>query len=304
MPTKRQAQKQITQILEDIARDVAALPDRAIADLMPVIHAARRDAELAYDAWITKHGVDGAERFTAKRYRQLIRELTSTERAIKRRRRHPKWSSRLQKQMQAALQSNHHSILATSQANLLSEMSRIPMAIGANVPAQSSIATMSSLVSLGEHNLTKNYRLAAGRYAKHAWPELRRQLAIGVAKRESVDEMTRRLVRISRGRRQNPVGAVFTRLEYWAERVVRTETIAAYNEVHLHDVKALAAGDDGVRKRWDASLDSRLCVICRDLHGEVRKPDEPFSDGSMRSPAHPNCRCAVTTWHVDWPDDL
>lgn len=93
---------------------------------------------------------------------------------------------------------------------------------------------------------------------------------------------------------------------YWAERLVRTETQAAYNHVHQGHVTGIAADlkPHGVlvEKRWDASLDMRVCKDCRRMHGAVVATAGNFTVGKRAvryPPAHPNCRCCLVAFVRD-----
>lgn len=90
-----------------------------------------------------------------------------------------------------------------------------------------------------------------------------------------------------------------TGLADWrAERIARTEVIAA----HAHGAKAGYEASGTVRGlRW---LDGQAfaCPLCRQLHNQVRRLDEPFYVGRFGDglpPRHPNCRCAVSPVPLD-----
>ena len=133
--------------------------------------------------------------------------------------------------------------------------------------------------------------------------QIRRQLAIGVARNETIDRMTERLRKMGGPRSIDSASGLFSRFRYQAERLVRTEVMNAYNEVHHAGLELAKAQEPGIQKRWDATRDLRRCKICRGLHGKIAELDQLF-DGKYRSaPAHPNCRCVIVAWHVDWPHD-
>lgn len=80
--------------------------------------------------------------------------------------------------------------------------------------------------------------------------------------------------------------------------IARTELIRAGNagQQALWD-KAIQAGlllPERMRKTWVVTLDERLEAICEALGEEDPVPiDQPFSNGMMHPPAHPNCRCTM-----------
>jgi len=76
--------------------------------------------------------------------------------------------------------------------------------------------------------------------------------------------------------------------------IARTEILRANNEGRLATFRN--AQDRGLlpetaRKRWQtSSLD--VCPICVPLNGQLAPIKEPFDNGLMTPPAHPNCRCS------------
>jgi len=93
---------------------------------------------------------------------------------------------------------------------------------------------------------------------------------------------------------------LFRRYRYWAERIARTETTAAYaHQAHAAQWEARKHVPD-LQRRWDASVDGRNCMECRRLDGQVVDFGERFSNGSTDAPAHPNCRCRVGAWRRGW----
>ena len=74
------------------------------------------------------------------------------------------------------------------------------------------------------------------------------------------------------------------------ETIARTEAREATSTAR--EVEALARGAKW--KHWITTADERLCDICAGNEADgVIPADESFSDGSMKAPAHPNCRCSV-----------
>ena len=80
-------------------------------------------------------------------------------------------------------------------------------------------------------------------------------------------------------------------------RIAATEVSRSYN-------RELSLGHEGlgsknketvwaplVWKFWDATLDAKICAICRKHHGERVLVGMPFSDGDEPGDVHPNCRC-------------
>ena len=93
---------------------------------------------------------------------------------------------------------------------------------------------------------------------------------------------------------------LFARYRYWGERLARTETQAAYNaQLDLGMRQAQHTLPD-LERRWDASLDLRVCPLCGELHGTTAAIGGAFPGGYTDAPAHPNCRCRVGAWRAEW----
>jgi SPP1 gp7 family putative phage head morphogenesis protein len=131
----------------------------------------------------------------------------------------------------------------------------------------------------------------------------------------TLTELTNRLVRLGgprgvvalRGVAGEP-GAVteviaeglFKRYRYWAHRLVRTELQSTANTVLDEGIRDLHTRDPGIMRRWDASIDGRVCAVCRSLHNATAPVDAAFPGGYAAAPAHPNCRCRVGAWRRGW----
>lgn len=92
---------------------------------------------------------------------------------------------------------------------------------------------------------------------------------------------------------------------FWAERIIRTETMAAYNRAG-HEVMRQA--EDAVGKCVRilcAHFDDRTGWDSYQVHGQVRRMEEPFEDGEGRlymvPPNRPNDREIVILHAVEWP---
>lgn len=91
-----------------------------------------------------------------------------------------------------------------------------------------------------------------------------------------------------------------------AERIARTETIAAQNMGLLgtwQEASEEGQLPEGVQREWSAAPESdnpnRPCEICLELDGKQASLDEPFyseelGEDVMTPPAHPQCRCTMT----------
>lgn len=174
-----------------------------------------------------------------------------------------------------------------------------------------------STIAKGNRLLWPRFKNSAARYVGQVRDDIRRQLAIGLIRGETVDQMTNRLARLGgpkglvylKGRAGDPEGraeiiteGLFKRYRYWAERLVRTETVNAYNEVALIGMDELEKDDPGYFKRWDAAVDGRLCILCRYYDDLVVPLHQNFPLGFPKPPRHPNCRCACVIWRKEWDE--
>ena len=79
-----------------------------------------------------------------------------------------------------------------------------------------------------------------------------------------------------------------------AALIAQTEMATAYNAGWQMTIQQNV--EDGVlpsdtKKIWLTAEDEKVCPVCGKMHGEEVLWNEPFSDGSMYPPSHPNCRC-------------
>jgi hypothetical protein len=80
-----------------------------------------------------------------------------------------------------------------------------------------------------------------------------------------------------------------------ARNIARTEIMTAANQgrflawTEMYNQGLVGPNDV---KEWKP--DTLACEVCRPLRGEQKPIFEPFSNGRMMPPAHPNCRCTAT----------
>jgi len=80
-----------------------------------------------------------------------------------------------------------------------------------------------------------------------------------------------------------------------ANTISRTEILRANNEGRLAGFQEATRqgvlSSEYARKSWTVSpMD--VCDICVPLDGQLQPLDQPFTNGTMTPPAHPNCRCS------------
>ena len=129
----------------------------------------------------------------------------------------------------------------------------------------------------GHKTLIPRFRNSAARYGADITADIRRQLAVGIVRGETFTQMTERLVQLGgpkgwvslRGVLGEPGSyaefiseGLFRKYRGWAERVVVTESLNAYNVHHLEGLRDLNEEDPGYLARWDASIDARGCPRC------------------------------------------
>lgn len=136
-----------------------------------------------------------------------------------------------------------------------------------------------------------------GKYVNQLKKRIRQEISRGISTGLTFGNMAKNLNRAANTGFNN------------AMRIVRTEghrvQVESANDAQ-HDAKAKGAD---IVKQWDAALDDRTRESHRQVDGEIRELDEPFSNGLMY-PSDPsggaeevvNCRCALlqrASWALD-----
>lgn len=288
----------VQKVLDATSQEVAllGLPERR--ELFIVLRRAEVDLSVGLSKWLAD-APDGAERFTAQQMRNGLANVRAAIQTIR----------TLNPKMAGALESVRASAARSAFKHVEYELLQFQSLFAGEIkPPNIKVA---ALLAKGDRLLLKRHKTSAQRYAGQAEIHLKRQLALGVVKGESWDSVIGRITRLGPSKL---IGEAFEPADMmarglmqlprsWAARLIRTESIHAYNTFHNETIEDLAKDDPSMRKRWDSSLDRRGCAVCRALDGEVRKVKEAFSDGSMHPPSHPNCRCTVVPWSDDWAHD-
>jgi hypothetical protein len=301
------ARTRVGDLLDSMAEQVAALPEEVLRPLLPVLAQAERELEAGLRAWISQVP-DGDKRFTAQEYRraltQIKRSLDTVETA-----RPALYQGLLGGSRDAGLLALAHVREEWVRFSLMFDETIRPIAL-----------EEASILARGKKALVPRFRTSAARYSRDVQDHIRRELAAGVVKGETIDQLVRRLVRnhggpkghvALRGVAGEPGALVeyipqglFRKYRHWADRLARTEVMNAYNVHADESIAELAEDDAGVLRKWDASLDFRACEICRGLDEQSVAVGEPFSSGILgrvdHPPAHPYCRCVLVAWHEDW----
>lgn len=297
---------ELPRALEVLATEAAALPAPQVARMHRVLADAQKDVAAELADWLDAHPEDGASRFTAAKLKQALVQLQEAQRILK---------ARVGGALGKALQDGNARAGSLAHDHLKREVQALSKAF-TGVVRPVKIAQAAALADANSL-LIPRHRNSANRYGTQITEDFRHQLAIGVAKGESFEELTNRLVRHGgprgfvslRGTLGEP-GAIgeqiaeglFVRYRHWAERVVRTEVMDAYNTHHAVALADLERRDPGYSKRWDAFFDRRTCPVCKAFDGVVLAVDAEFAPGVPRPPAHPNDRCRLTAWRKEWAE--
>lgn len=93
--------------------------------------------------------------------------------------------------------------------------------------------------------------------------------------------------------------------KFWAERIVRTETMNAHNRAQWEGLRAVNKEvGGGMLKMLVATFDSRTGADSYALHGQIRRPHEAFEDWYhlfQHPPNRPNDRETVVPHNMAWP---
>lgn len=282
-PTKRQREA-IRRTLEHAVVAVRDIPNAALTEFIPHLEEAKRQLENNLKAWVMKQ--DGANRYTAHKMRSALYQIEGAIESI--RQLEPSLAATLIKADGKAAAAAMNAM--ESQLASLDELFR-----GATVPISFDRA---EVLARGEKLLLRRYPSSAARYAGAIEGEVRRKMAVGVLKQNSIGQTTNELFK--------EIPGVFKSAKFNAHRLVRTETMNSYNTYHHESLIEAHEEDDDIRMRWDASYDFRRCAECADLDGRVVDVDGKFkakwttpSGASKRSinqrpPAHPQCFVAET----------
>jgi SPP1 gp7 family putative phage head morphogenesis protein len=297
----------VKALLESVAADVDRLPATALREIYPALVAAEKETAQALTRWLSDNK-DGSARYTAHRHRQLLIQLrTARTQALKILRNQPGWTKDLESSLNRGLGKARTASGQLATTHIKQELATFDATFGHGLTPID--LDQAAVMARGENTLIQRHASSARRYSGKVWDDMRSQLTIGLLRNETVDQLTTRLQRmggppIAGAPGEAAAQGLFRRYRHWAERVVRTEVIHSYNTMAHEGLKEAQTVEPGLKRRWDSSMDVRLCIQCATLHGQVVDIDKPFSGGVMYPPAHPNCRCAVVAWHKDWAGDF
>ncbi len=292
----------VGKLLDEVAAEISTLPPIAIREFAPVLAQARREAVQGLSRWLQTIK-DGDARFTAQAYRNAIAQLDQALETIK------QLDPAMLKGLRAAERRSSPMAVRHVQEQL-GTFSRMFGATVRPIPLE-----QARRLAEGSKTLIKKFPNSAARYAGSVGDDIRRELAVGMLKGESIGEMTLRLAKHGGPKGEVALSGIlgqpsavseyiaeglFKRYRFWGERVARTEVIAVYNQTADDSIHEAHKLDDKIARMWNAAADKRVCPICRDLDGKIAKIGESFPGGYDRPPAHPYDRCSVVAWRSDW----
>lgn len=165
-------------------------------------------------------------------------------------------------------------------------------------------------------------RTSVDRYGHAMIGEFEKMMRVGILRGASLDEMTAALTghggprgTVSMSATVTPSGVIrlrteaipeglFVRYRYWAERIVRTELMKAYNGARYDALHEIRGEFPDLQKKIIAILDNRTAMDSIVVNGQVRDLDAPFHDGAGREyqypPARPNDRETTIPWRAEW----
>lgn len=260
--------------------------------VLPALRAARDELQTDLQKWLAEHP-DGAEQFTAYQKKQALASLEASMERI----------AELQPAMAQALGVARNATGGLASANLHDEIARMSSIFGGGMIHLPQIDT-AAVIAQGNKLLWKRHERSAKRYAGSIGDDIRTRLAVSLAKGDTFDQMSRRL----RGSPEfkhavamsDPGAAAFgiadaahARWRHWADRLVRTENMHAYNVQHdlaiEHVNENRHEDEDEYLRRWDATADNIACPRCAALDRTVATIKGDFAGGIHSPPLHPYC---------------
>jgi hypothetical protein len=174
------------------------------------------------------------------------------------------------------------------------------------------IETYKKLATPGKLRIDQ-FAKSAENYSGNLGREIRLKLQSSAVLGESFAQATARMIANFGGNPKVPtIGQLATAAQksahYQAERLVRTEFIAAYNGQVRDQFETLAKDDPGEEwlLKWNATDSKRTCPLCREMDEKTVKQGKKFASprGPISGPPlHPNCRCSAYPFQARWKID-
>ena len=134
------------------------------------------------------------------------------------------------------------------------------------------------------------------RYGLNVIGDFEQTLTTGVLGRKSWDEVKADLIGQSPFLQGKPA--------FWAERIVRTEMMGAYNRASWESNREADDQLGDMVKILSATFDDRTAADSYAVHGQIRYPDEAFESWFglyQHPPNRPNDREIVVPHRISWP---
>jgi hypothetical protein len=189
------------------------------------------------------------------------------------------------------------------------------------------IGAAAQLIPLGKRakaSALASSKTSVDRYGQGMIGEFQAMIRLGLLQGLSTDDMIGALTghggprgTVSMSAKVTPKGVIRTREEdipeglfvrhrYWAERIVRTETLRAYNGARQLGFVEMKGQFPDLQKKIIAILDPRTAADSIAVNGQVRDIGADFVDGAGRHylypPARPNDRETTIPWRPSWTD--
>lgn len=243
----------------------------------------------------------GAESFTATKMRVTLRQIQQTTKAVV-------------GAMKSTVLSNGHEAAEQSAEHTIDYMKVADKAfrgIGEQPLALTEAAVMDSAIQGARASVLR--RLTQGRdiglnegpaaakmgilkrYGVETIAEFETILQRGLLTGKSWDEMKDELIRESPFLQGKPA--------FWATRIVRTECMAAYGKAAWQSVNEMDEQLGDMVKILSATFDERTGADSYAVHGQIRRPSEPFEwwEGFyMHPPNRPNDREIIVPHRIAW----
>lgn len=301
MATREQVEAVERLVHESVQRVDAIAPD-ALRRVMPALTAARDELRADLSALWARDG--GFDRFTAYQRAQTLRALEAAFDRIE----------QIQPAMFGALGIGRKETGTLATKNLEHEVQRLSSVFGSGTIALPQIDT-AAVIAEGSRMLIRRHTTSAARYAGSIGDDVRHRLAVSLAKGDTFEQQVQRLrgsaeFRSVVSRHDTTAAAhgvsdaMFNRWRHWADRLVRTENMHAYNVQHDISIEHVNANrsedDEEYLRRWDASADKVTCPLCKELDRTLATIEGTFKGGIKSPPRHPYCRCVVLAWLARW----
>lgn len=302
--TKAKQADAVSRLVREAVARVDAIAPAALRAVLPFLKAARDELQTELQAIL--EGASPDEKFTTYQRTLALRGLEATFDRIE----------ELDPAMAKALGIGRHAVGGIAASTLDDEVRRLSAIFGDGVPHIPQL-DQAAIIAQGDRLLWKRHTTSAARYAGSVGDDIKAQFAIGIAKGETFGQLAQRMRKLDPSVRAaagwapaddaNAIAdGMFHRWRHWADRVIRTENMHAYNTQHDLAIAALDEERDEDEepwlRRWDASADKVTCERCKELDRTVAAVGGEFKWGYKCPPAHPYCRCTIIAWRASWGD--